>query len=201
MLKKTKAVMPCSLSVYKGNIPEALVQFNIAMLQCMIPNTREINKGKEFHRWLSDYRLAQITMGFPISFPYPRPVMIKTGKPVLGITQTVWALDLQCSEFTKNTVTFHNDEENQISTLIINEDEVEGTFKEGIYKVSVLIDAPTEWWVVDKKKSSYLINTEARFNAELVLNIEEYLGQPTQQKKPDTILNYFINDFKKTFAL
>lgn len=174
------------------------------------------NQRQKINLILSKYKQKTKTTSNLLLFPFTQSLRIRQGKPVyLDLLPCMSLYIKTCSE-NSNIYTFDYDTASGKNTLVVEESKLDFYFTPGLYKCSFAIDAPEEIWSTPESEgtpknenSKYLFNSSNESIFKILLVVQEYDGSPT--KKSDTSrdvptvsehsLNWYIQDFKKTFNI
>lgn len=183
--------LPHTLSVYKASKPQSIFNFTRTTFMCL-DKAYTTRYCRAHTNWMTEYRELQIQRAKPIPHKYPKAIRVKSGKPVLGNFFDSHGALMEYSEYTRNAYTFEHSWPDMASTIVINEEEVGLHFREGLYRASLTIEAPLDWWTLDGKKCNYIMNMESDTPAELLLTLEEYIGPLPPPPPPQEQTTHFI---------
>jgi len=211
---KKDATFPLTLSIYKGVSVLEMIEFAYTLIKCFQDDLKN-KTPNHFNLYLwylcTTYREEQLIQEEPLKHPLAFPILIKTGKPVLGeIDETI----LNFNEYTRNFCTFENDKKNSNYVMVLDESKLDCHLKDGVYKASVIILPKKIFSEKVDKTWPYLLKKDIQAVLEIKIVIEEYLSplpqsQVVKKKSPQYSAHYFIPeniqvliaDFKHTFNI
>ena len=214
-LKKTVSFPKC-LSVYRGTSTLTLHQFVSAVYYCQKGYIFKSNDPMYFdavNRFIDCYRILARDLDYAPLVNLPSPLRIRSGKPVYTNLEQSLLLRLEISSFTPDLCSFDHDSIERSTTLVLNEDKLDCAVPSGLYKASVVIEASPDMWV-DKTGRKYLFDTSSTSTVHLLLTLDKYVGpldndkekaRPAQDNRAAqddsliTKINYYVQDFRKTF--
>lgn len=211
MQKRLWSELPCTLKVHRGNCAATTFEMGKLVFSCM---SEEKMGGRlqeySYRSWMAEHRLKQMKQSSPIQFPLPYPICVRTGEPVISL---VGNDNLNIfSEYTNNDFTFDAGDVESQCFLVIDKNLQRYSLRDGLYKCSMLFDAPLDWWNSRQSRPRYMLDSESTAQTTLYLTLEEHVGpclvlpkrQGALMDYMDSVpysLSYYINDFKKTFNI
>jgi hypothetical protein len=201
--------LPFAITVHSGRNPYLVHHYVAAIMYCQ---ENYIFKPVPFSGlpWTEPNSfLAKYKMNKFFSNTLDQPIKIRFGKPVQTDMFRELQLFFEISKDTKDICSFDHDRASGLTTLVLDKSKFDPSFKTGKYKVSLVIESPSELWNPDLQPGTAIFNFNSQCVAQVKLILEKYegsLSKPScalkeQFQCSSQSLQWYIQDFKKTFNI